>query len=282
MFPYRVAWAPGLLAVMMAAASGADLSAAETPTEKALAKLGLKQAGPLLVLDAESEVHSKTTEARQLFREWSNAVMQQRSTVSEKEYQATIKELTAETNSLRNELNNTNRMINQVPMNRGRFATNLGAQQSYELNMYRSQLQWELDQRATFLSQLKSQPFDPKAKLKIDADVRDKAEALHKSVLDLRKLVDETGEKYKGLDKNDEVKKLLISIERKTGAKVKLGQSRPFHLDVKYLEKLEQQVSTGESAGSTEKPARKGRRSSTKAKRSSRPSTDSEDLGSPF
>lgn len=281
MFLCRVAWAPGLLAVLMVAGSGAGLSAGDPPSDQALTKLGLKRAGTLLVLEAESDVHSKATEARRLASELSNAVMKQRSTVSEKEYQATVKELTNETNALRNELNTTRRMMSQLPMNRGRFATNLAAQQGSELNEYQQQLNWEIAQRNDFLGQLKSQPFDPKAKLKIDAEVRDKGEALHKAALDFRKLVDETNEKYKGLDKNDEVKKLATSIERKTGAKVKLGQSRQYHLDVKLLEKLEQQVSAGEPTSTTDKPARKARRT-TKGKRSSKAAADSGDSGSPF
>jgi len=281
MFLYRDGWARGLLAVMMVAGPATGLFAGETASDEALAKLGLKQAGPLVVLEAESDVHSRVTQARQLAREWSNAVMRQRSTVSEKEYQATIKELNAETNQLRNELNLTNRMISQLPTYRGRFATNYAAQQNYDLTVYRTQVQWEINQRSTFLNQLKSQPFDPKAKLKIDAEVREKSEALHQAVLDLRTLVDETGEKYKGLAKNDEVKKLLTSIERNTSTKVKLGQSRQYHLDVKLLERLEKEVSPGESATSTAKPARKTQRT-TKSKRSSKAAADSGDSGSPF
>jgi len=278
---YRVAWAPSLLALMLLAGFESGLSAGEPSSDPALVKLGLRQAGPLVVLEAESDVHSKITEARQLFRDWSNAVMQQRSTVSEKEYQSTIKGLTNETNALKNELNTTSRMLNQIPMNRGRFATNIGAQQAYDLRTYQQQLSWEIAQRNEFLGQLKSEPFDPKAKLRLEKEVLEKNQTLHQTVLDLRKLVDETDEKYKGLAKNDDVKKLLIGIERKTGTKVKLGQSRQYHLDLKYLEKLEQEVSPGESATSTGKPARKTHRY-TKAKRSYRPTDDSEDFVSPF
>ena len=242
MFPRRVEWAPGLLAVVMVASSGASLLAGDTPSDEALTKVGLKKSGALLVLEAESDVHTKVTEARQLYREWSNLVMRQRSTVSEKEYQSTIKELTNETNQLRNQLNTTNQMFNRLPRYRGTFATTLAYQQGAELSEYKAQLEWEINQRNIFLNQLKSQPFDPKAKLKIDAEVRDKGEALHKAVLDARKLVDETDEKYKGLTKNDEVKNLLTTIERKTHTKPQLGQSRVYHLDLKYLEKMEQQV----------------------------------------
>ncbi|MGP0066149.1 MAG: hypothetical protein ACLQGP_21430 [Isosphaeraceae bacterium] len=276
---YRVTWAPGLLALMLITGFDAGASADDTPAEPALAKLGLKQTGPLVVLEAESDVHSKTTEARQLYRDWSNAVMRQRSTVSEKEYQSTIKGLNDETNALKRELNTTNQMINQLPKYRGRFTTNLGAQQNYDLNLYKTQLQGEISQRTMFLNQLRSQPFDPKAKLKMDVEVREKSQAMNQAVQELRKLVDETHDKYKGLEKNDEVKKLLSTIERKTGTPVKLGQSRQYKLDLKYLDKLEEQVSPGESGSSTSKPAKKGRRT-TKTKRYR--STDSEDFDGPF
>jgi hypothetical protein len=284
MFPSRLGWATGLLALMTLAGSGANVSADDATPDPALAKLGLKKAGAALMLEAESDVHGKTTAARQLFRDWSNAIMRQRSTVSEKEYQSTIKSLTDETNALRKELNTTNQMLNQIPSYRGRPATSYGFQQQYDLNVYKSQLNWEINERTTFLNQLKSQPFDPKAKLKIDAEVRDKGEELHTAVLELRKLVDETAEKYKELPKDDEVKKLLSALERKSaGAKLKVQASRQYQLDVKYLEKMEQQLSSGESTGATEKPARKGRRT-TKSKKSTKAAAGagSEYSGIPF
>ncbi len=279
----RVAWVPEFLAVMVLAGSGAGTSAADdSASDPALAKLGLKLAGAAVMLEAESEVHSKATEVRQLARQWSNAVMQQRSTVSEKEYQSTIKGLTDETNALKNELNATNRMLGQLPMNRGRYINNYAAQEASDLRAYQQQLNWEIAQRNTFLGQLKSQPFDPKAKLKIDAEVRDKSEALHQAVMDLRKLVDETGEKYKELAKNDEAKKVVSGLEKKTGTKLKLSPSRQYHLEVKYLERVEREVSGDSSAaGATTKPSRKAHRTG-KAKRSSKPAAGADDSGSSF
>ena len=182
MFPYRVARTLGLWAVLMVASAGAGVHAGEPPSEEVLAKLGLKQAGNTLVLEAESEVHDKTSEVRRLARELSNAVMLQRSTMSEKEYQNAIKELNAETTQLRSQLNTTNQMISRLPKYRGRFMNNMVAEQNYELNVYKQQLQWEINQRTNFLNQLKRQPFDPKARLKRDYEVRDKQEALHQAV----------------------------------------------------------------------------------------------------
>ena len=190
---------------------------------------------------------TKIVATRQLAREWSNAVLQQRSTLGEKEYQAAIKELTAESQQFKSELDNTNRMIAQLPRYRNRFATTLAYQQYDDLNLYKTQLQWEINQRTTFLNQLKSQKVDPKAKEKLDATVRDRSDALHQAVMDLRKLVETTEEKYKALAKDGEVKKYQDSSEHKTGIKLHLGPSRQFHLDVKILEKLEKEASGGES-----------------------------------
>ncbi len=279
MFPYRVERTLGLLAVLMAAGVGASLHAGETPSEEVLAKLGLKQAGTILVLEAESEVHDKTSELRRLSRELSNAVMLQRSTMSEKQYQDTLKELNAETNQFRSELNATNQMINRLPRYRGRFMNNMVAEQGYELNMYKTQLQWEITQRTNFLNRLKSQPFDPKARLQRDYEVRDKRETMHQAVLDLRQAVDATKEKYQEISKDPACKKVLASLERKSGSKLKLGPSRQFQLNVKLLERAEVQDSSGESGESTVKGARKTHRT-IKGKRSTK-AAGTEDSGSP-
>jgi hypothetical protein len=269
MFPYRVERTLGLWALIMAAGAGTVLHAGETPAEEALAKLGLKQAGTVLVLEAESEVHDKTSEIRRLARDLSNAVMLQRSTLSEKQYQDTIKELTAETNQFRAELNTTNQMISRLPKYRGRFMNNMVVEQNYELTMYKNQLQWEINQRTAFLNRLKSQPFDPKARLKRDYEVRDKQEAMHKAVLDLRQAVDATKEKYEEVDKDAAFKKVRSALERKTGTKLKLGPSRQFQLNVKLLERVEAQDSSGETGDSTAKGVRKTHRT-TKGKRSTK------------
>ena len=282
MFPFPVNSKPCLLALFMTACSGACGFAGESPSQEAIAKLGLKPVRTVLVLETqEAEVHDKIAAARQLDRDWSNAVMQQRSTLGEKEYQAAIKELTAESNQFKSELQNTNRMIAQLPRYRNRLATNLAYQQYEDLNLYKTQLQWELNQRTTFLNQLKSQKVDPKAREKVDATVRDRSELLHQAVMDLRKLVETTEEKYKALSKDDDVKKYQDLSEHKTGIKLHLGPSRQFHLDVKVLEKLEKETSSGEVASPAPRSTRKTHRSSA-GKRSSKASAGSADSSSPF
>ena len=84
---------------------GGDLRAGEGPSDAELAKHGLKRAGTVLALEAESEVHAKAEEVRHLSRQLSYAQAQQRSTLSEKEYQDTIKGLTAQINQFKNQSN---------------------------------------------------------------------------------------------------------------------------------------------------------------------------------
>ncbi len=281
MFPFHIEVKSCLPALLMTACAGAFAIAGERTSDEAIAKLGLKPVRTVLVLETEeAEVHDKIVAARQLARDWSNAVMQQRSTLGEKEYQAAIKDLTAESNQFRSELDNTNRMMAQLPRYRNRLATTLAYQQYDDLNLYKTQLQWELNQRTTFLNELKSQKLDPKAKDKIDATVRVRSEALHQAAMDLRKLVETAEEKYKSLAKDGEVKKYQDSSEHKTGIKLHLGPSRQFHLDVKVLEKLEKEAS-GESASPTPRPGRKTHRPAV-GKRSSKASAGSAATSSPF
>ena len=60
-----------------------------------------------------------------------------------------------------------------------------------------------------------------------------------------------------------------------------MGQSRLYHLDVKYLEKMEQETGAIEpaTANGTGKAAKEGR---TNKKRSYRPQEDDDDTLSPF
>jgi uncharacterized protein YukE len=265
MFPYRVERTLGLWAVLIVAGAGVGVQAGQNRSNDPLTKFGLHQAGTVLVLEGESEVHDKTEEVRRLSREVSNAVMLQRSTMSEKQYQDSIKELNAEINQYRSELNATNQAIGRLPRYRGRFTNNVVVEQNFELNLYKRQLQWEMNQRTTLLQRLRGQPFDPKARLQRDYAVRDKSEALHQAGQDLRKAVDAVKEKYDQIDKDPAFKKALGPLEKKAGMKLKLGPSRHFQLDVKLLEKLESQESAGDSAPKgtpkAQHPA-KGRRSS--------------------
>jgi hypothetical protein len=269
----------GFLLGLMLVGAGIGVRAGEGPSDQALEKKGLKRAGDVLVLQAESEVHAKAEEVRQLSAQWSHAVAQQRATLSEKEYQNTIKQLTAEIGQYRNESNAVTQNMNRLPRSRrGRyFANNLVAEQYQELNAYNNQLQMEISRRTTLLNQLKSKPFDPKDRIKADAEVRNREEPLHKGALDLRKLVDGVHAKYASLTQDPGVKKWLDTPEGPAGVKPRLGPSRGFLQDEKLLERVERVSAVDEPGDQAPKASRKGRRTI-----KTRRATGAGDAESPF
>jgi hypothetical protein len=283
MFSDRLMWTVAGLTGVVLALGGQSLRAGDNPSEQVLANHGLKQAGSLFVLKEESEVRDKLDEARRLGRQLSYALMQQRGSLSPKEYHDTVKQLNDQINQLRIQLNGVNQQIRGLqPQGYGRFrrgyVNNFVAEQVAELRMAQSQLQGELNQSTSFLSQLKSQPSDERARQKIEDDVRDRRESYHAALVELRGLVDATNEKYAGLVKNDEVKKALDALGRTAKTKPKLGPSRGFLTNVKTLEKLEKERSPGETGDSSAKPAQKGRRL-TKGKRSTKAAAAPGDSG---
>jgi len=267
MRPGRAEQTLGLLALLLAAGASAGLCADEPSAEEALAKLGLKQAGIMLVLDAESEVHAKPNEIRRLSRELSNTRMQQRGTLSEKDYQATLKELSAEITQFRSELNTANQRIAQIPRYRGRLANNFATEQMNELNMYKSQLQLEVNQRSAFLNQLKSQPFDPKARGRLDAQVQEQRDALQQATQDLRRLVDTTRDRYAELAKDPTLKNVQAALKKQNGKTFRLGPSQQFLADVKMLERLERMVAAAD--GGSAATGTRATRGKSKGKRTS-------------
>lgn len=259
MSSYRAEWTLGLLALLMTASTGAGLLAAEPSAEESLAKLGLKHAGVMLVLETESRVHTKIESLRHPANELSNTLMLQRSTLSAKDYQATLKELDAEMKQFRGELTATNQTINQFPRYRGRLANNLATEQVNELNVYKNQLQAEINQRTAFLNQLKSRPFDPKARAKLDVDVKDQREALQKAAQEARTLVEAARDQYAALAKDPAFKKAQNALEKKSRATFRLGPTRQFQTDVKLLERVERLASPSEGNIATGKDARSSR-----------------------
>ena len=139
------------------------------------------------------------------------------------------------------------------------FANNYAAEMYAELSAYKNQLQMEVNQDSLFLNQLKSQPPDPKAKDRIDSEVRDRRDAYHQAVLDLRKLVDAAHAKYEEAAKDDEVKKALVRLGKGLREKPKLGPSHDFLANVKVLEKLEKAESSGDAEEPEAKSMRRGR-----------------------
>jgi hypothetical protein len=259
------------LVASIALSTPAIVRGADSRADETLKKHGLKRAGDLYVLVTESDVKSKVQEIRRFSKQLGYALMQQKGTLSAKDYQQTIKNLGDQLNQYRTAINSVNQQMNALPRFRGRLANNFATEQYQEYQLYKSQLQAEVNQGTVFLNQLKSQPFDPKAKEKVDAEVQSHREYYHQSVLDLRQLVDSTSQKYAEVQKDAEVQKALDTANVGSKTKLKLGPSREFLADVKLLEKLEREESTEQAPPAETKPRRpargslKSRRTSPKA-----------------
>jgi hypothetical protein len=268
MFKTQIALEVALLASIVL--SGPKLLlGADFPVDETLKSHGLKRVGDLCVLVTETDVKNKVQEVRRLSKQLSYARMQQQGTLSAKDYQDTIKGLGDQINQYKTEINAVTQRQNALRQNtlprfRGRLANNIVVEQYQELELYKGQLQAELNQGTLFLNQLKRQPFDPKAKERVDADVQNRRESYHQALLDLRQFVDATQKKYGEITKNDAVQKALETANTGARTKLKLGPSREFTTDVKLLEKLEREEA-GEHApepGHTTKRSVRGKRAS--------------------
>ncbi len=263
------------LAAMLALSVGLPAGAGDGPESEVLAKQNLKPAGSLRVLESESEFKTKLTDAKKLQRQLSYSIMQQHGTLTPEQYQQYLQNLTNEVNQMRSAINSANTQMAQLPRMRGRLA-NSYAQEAYdELMLYRNQLTMQVNQESAMLNQLRSQKADPKAKDRIDAEVRDRREAYHQALADLRTLADSTTEKYAEVAKNEEVKKAIETLGKGKRDKPRLGPSHDFLNGVKLLEKFEKAESAAEGAVQ-EKPShrsrsKRGPRSKSSAKAAEKP-----------
>jgi uncharacterized coiled-coil DUF342 family protein len=276
----RLVWVSTVVAFAVVCLGRPWVRAADGPANDVLKKHGLKIAGTLAVVAEEAKIKSDLAETRRLSKQLSYSLTQQRGTLSPAEMQKTVKNVNDQMNQLRSEMNAANQQMNAIPRYRGRFVSNDASMLYAQLNSYRSQLQMEINQDSYFLNQLKSQPADPKAKEKIDSEVRDRRDAYHQALLDLRKLVDSANEKYEELAKNEDVKKALTALGKGQREKPKLGPTRDFHNNVKLLEKLEKAESAGETEAPQTKPARRGR-SGTQTKNSAKTTDAPAETSSP-
>jgi hypothetical protein len=250
-----------------------SLLGADSPVEEIMKSHGLKRTGDLYVAMTESDVKNKVLEIRRFSKQLNNALMQQKGTLSAKDYQDTVKGLGDQINQYNNEINAVNQRMNALPRFRGRLANNFATEEYQELQVYRNQLQGEINQGRLYLNQLKSRPFDPKAKEKADAEVQNRREYYHQSITDLRQLVDATHKKYTEVTKNDDVLKALEKANIVGRPKLKLGPSREFTNDIKLLEKLEREESVEHGEVVEPKPARPARRSLKSSRGFSKPAS---------
>ena len=179
--------------------------------------------------------------------------------MSPEQYQKTLQGLRDELNQMRSQINQVSQQMSSFPRFRGRLTSTYAQEQYNELMLYRNQLQMQVNQESAWLNQLQSQKADPKAKEKIDAEVRDRREAYHQAILDLRTLADSTTQKYAELAKDAEVKEAIQALGKGKRDKPKLGPSHDFLNNVKLLEKLEKAESAGTDDPFQEKPSRRSR-----------------------
>jgi hypothetical protein len=272
MIKSRVALASALFATLVLLGFE-SLLGADSPVDETMKSHGLKRAGDLYVLMTESDVKNKVLEIRRFSKQLNFALMQQKGTLSAKDYQDTIKGLGDQINQYNSEINAVNQQMNALPRYRGRLANNFATEQYQELQVYKNQLQAEINQGRLYLNQLKSRPFDPKAKEKADAEVQNRREFYHQAIQDLRQLVDTAQTKYAEVTKNDEVQKALEKANNVGRTKLKLGPSREFTNDVKLLEKLEKEEAGDQTPAVEAKPGRPAKRSLKSRRSSSKPAS---------
>jgi hypothetical protein len=261
-----------VLATLFAFLGRADLRAADDSAEQVLKKNGLEIKGALALADTEGPVKSKLTEARRLAQRLRSLRLQETSTLSAEDRQNAIKTLNDQIRQLRNEISAVARQMNQVPAMRGRAYSTFAQGQFDQLQAYGTSLQLELQQEMLLLNELRSPSANPMTKEKLEAAIKEQELAYRQALLDLRKLVDETTQKYTALGQNAEVKKALETALKGRKDKLKLGPSRDFTANVKLLERLEKAAAQGDS----EEPSTKSTRRSRKTSKAKRPVTDTE------
>jgi hypothetical protein len=142
--------------------------------------------------------------------------------------------------------------------------------QRNQLSNQRNMLNNSLNQVSRRYEQIKNQANDPNFKQEIALELKSREESHHKAVLAFREAVDAATKKYEELDKNADVKKALETLSKPPKAKVKLGPSKEFLSLVKALEKMEKEEATSEAKTPATKASPKGKRSTTKSRRTTR------------
>jgi tetratricopeptide (TPR) repeat protein len=276
MVRYRIGWAIAHSTVLVALCACSRLGAAAPSPEDLLKSHGLRLVGSLYILEIETDVQKKVTDIRQAARKVKLAQTRQRGTGSREQYQRAIEEFEDQIKNYQSEIQSVNVQMSQVPASYGvgRFANVYRNQVYSQLLGYRNQLQMEMSQARASLNQLKNEPFDEKAKEKVDALLRDERDNYDQALADLRKLVESASHDYAELQNDSSVKKALATLAKTAKVKPKLGPSPHYLTNVKLLEKLEKDKAAG-TAGDAFDDSPKTDRRSTRARRGSAKSADS-------
>jgi hypothetical protein len=231
-------WWLGCLGLLAATLGSAGVRASEDSPDAVLKANGLKQSGPLYVLETEADAKKKLNDLKQISRQLKSAKAQQEAYGTAQDHQALIRNLTAQVNEIRAESNAVGQRMNQVPRYRGRYSNYFVQEQRAEMMAYRNQLSAEANQQNAVLNQVKAHPFDPKMKDKLDSEVKSREDEYRQGVNDLSQLVNTTQDKYAALAKDEGVKKALEALELRIRPSPKLGPSHEFHELVKTVDKL--------------------------------------------
>jgi hypothetical protein len=204
--------------------------------DEVLRRHGLKLDDSRCVLESEDDVMVKAREISRLDGELKLALREQQATVSPKARELAIIDLTDTIDRYRAAINEANRLMDAI--HRLPWGARNNSMVFEELQIHlelRNHHEAYLDLAIPYLNRLRGQPFDPQAWQRVDASVRETTESYKRALDDFRQLVDATRQKYRELDKNDEVKKALDALGRKAKVKPKLGPSHQFEAAAKSL-----------------------------------------------
>jgi curved DNA-binding protein CbpA len=202
--------------------------------DEVLRRHGLKVTDSRCVLESEEDVIVKAREISRLAEELKLARREQDATVSPKARELAIIDLTDTIDRYRAEINAATRQMDAI--HRMPWGERNNSMVFEELQIHlelRNHHEAYLDLAIPYLNRLRRQPFDPQARERVDASVRETTESYKRALDDFRQLVDATRQKYRELDKNDEVKKALDALGRKAKIKPKLGPSHQFEAAAK-------------------------------------------------
>ena len=269
----RLVWAAAFLTVALACLARPRVRAADGPGERVLKKHGLKIAGTLAVAEEEAEIKTKLAEARRLSKQLSYSLMQQKGTLSPGEMQKTVKNAQQpdQPAQVRDERGKPADERRFPSYGAARFVSNDAARSTRSSTPIEINFRWRSIRIRYFLNQLKSQPADPKAKEKIDSEVRDRRDAYHQAFSTFASLSTRPPQNTTSSPRTTRSRKRLTSLGKGQREKPKLGPSHEFLTNVKLLEKLEKAESSGETEAAssqtdaTRAGAARERRTSSKA-----------------
>jgi len=217
----RVHFALGpLIAMVFVAVARCDDS---TP-EEVLKQLGVKRSQSSYILAGEATVKKKLNEAR---------IVQQR-LYGRIRKQHDLEQFTQEIREEIRQLTEEHLMLNQ------QFAAGGQGLAVQEHNRLVAMIEALSDQRR----QLEARIPDASTVRQIDEQIAQHRELFIQAILSLRKLVDETNQKYVDLANDDALQKALATIQPQPKSPVKLAPSADFKNNIKQLQNFEKVVLT--------------------------------------